>query len=267
MTHPDRSDTLQEIAKAISTFQGAMSSVTKSKTNPFFQSTYADLDSIWDACRAHLKTNGLSLIQTTAFDEGGDYLTTTLLHISGEYILGRYRLSPVKPDPQSMGSAMTYARRYAMSAILGVSADDDDDGERSMGDRGNQPARRTPSRQVKEQTPDQQEQPSVYCEEHGTDWFRKGRMKGYAHPIGDTGQWCNMPALAVENVQGGEPRETPRRTAIRLIKDMGMIDPGDFDAWAAVHCRGVEGLPTIEWNDEQWVAVRDALIATNEGAV
>lgn len=108
---------------------------------------------------------------------------------------------------------------------------------------------------------------TFHCEEHSTSWFRKGKMKNHAHPIGDTGQWCNMPALAVENVQEGEPRETPKRAAIRLIKDMDMIDPEAFDAWAAVHCRGVEGLPTIEWNDEQWVAVRDALIATNEGAV
>lgn len=138
----DRSESLIELAKALSKFQSAVTSVPKSSVNPFFHSKYASLDTVWDACRKPLADNGLALIQLTAEAEGKLYLDTLLLHISGEFVRGRYPISPMRQtkdqgwvpsdDPQSIGSAITYARRYAMSAMLGISADDDDDAERAM---------------------------------------------------------------------------------------------------------------------------------------
>jgi hypothetical protein len=137
----DHSETVTELVAALSKFQGAMKSVSKNAANPYFRMRYADLDAIWDACRKPLADNGLSLVQMTVELDGKLYLETTLYHSTGQYLSGRYPLTPMKQekdvgwvlsnDPQTIGSALTYARRYAMSAMLGISADEDDDAERA----------------------------------------------------------------------------------------------------------------------------------------
>lgn len=125
------SEQLSELATALSKAQGEIKGATKDSTNPFFKSSYADLHSVWDACRAPLSKNGLSIIQTTDIGEEGTVLITTLLHSSGQYISGTYPINPVKNDPQSTGSALTYARRYSLSSIVGIYPSDDD-GESAM---------------------------------------------------------------------------------------------------------------------------------------
>ncbi|MDP2362296.1 MAG: ERF family protein, partial [Ignavibacteria bacterium] len=107
----------------------------KDSANPFFKSVYADLASVWEACRQALSTNGLCVIQTTDNDNGSVIVITTLIHSSGQWIRGKLRIKPVKDDPQGIGSAITYARRYALAAIVGVAPDEgeDDDGEGAMG--------------------------------------------------------------------------------------------------------------------------------------
>lgn len=115
------------LAKAQSEIQHAK----KDKRNPFFKSNYADLASVMDACRAALTKNGLAVIQTTEDTEAGLYLVTTLGHSSGAAVAGRMPIRPVKNDPQGVGSALTYARRYALAAIVGVATEDDDGNEAS----------------------------------------------------------------------------------------------------------------------------------------
>lgn len=130
----NQSDSIAALAAALAKAQGAIKPAIKDSNNPHFKSRYADLASVWDACREPLSENGLAVIQTT--DEVPDgsavLLVTTLVHSSGEWIAGRLRLNPVKADPQGMGSAITYARRYALAAIVGI-APDDDDGEAAQG--------------------------------------------------------------------------------------------------------------------------------------
>lgn len=138
----DRSETIMKLAEALSKAQGMIKGAVRDSTNPYFHATYADLASVWEACRIPLTTNGLSIIQTTDIIEGKMILITTLLHNSGEYVSGRYPIIPMRQkkdegwspaeDPQGLGSAITYARRYAMSAIIGI-APEDDDGETAMG--------------------------------------------------------------------------------------------------------------------------------------
>jgi hypothetical protein len=89
---------------------------------------YADLASVWDACRVALTKNGLSVIQTTDFDKDEVWLVTTLLHSSGDSIASRYPLRPQQQTPQGYGSSLTYARRYCLASIVGVVSDEDDDG-------------------------------------------------------------------------------------------------------------------------------------------
>ena len=119
---------LKELATAMAKAQAEIKTALKDSKNPHFKSSYADLTSVWDACRVALTKNGLSVLQITNFDAADVWLETTLLHASGESISGRYPLRPQQQTPQGYGSALTYARRYALAAMVGVVADEDDDG-------------------------------------------------------------------------------------------------------------------------------------------
>lgn len=127
-----QSESIAKLAEALSKAQGKIKGAAKDTANPFFKSKYADLASVWDACREALTENGLCVLQTT--EDGIEHVTviTTLSHSSGEWIRGRLTMKPVKNDPQGIGSAITYARRYALAAIVGV-APEDDDGEAASG--------------------------------------------------------------------------------------------------------------------------------------
>lgn len=115
-------------AEAFCRLQAAIKPAIKDATNPAFRSKYADLSAVWEAVRGPLADNGFSVIQSTDFDDKDLWLKTTILHVGGDKIEGRYPLRPTKPDPQGFGSALTYAKRYSLAAMLGVVADDDDDG-------------------------------------------------------------------------------------------------------------------------------------------
>ena len=128
VTTPMQSNCLDELGAALAKAQGELTGAKKDSKNPFFKSNYADLASIHDAIRESFSKHGLSYIQTT--EEDG-ILITTLLHSSGQWIRGRLKIDAVKKDPQGIGSAITYARRYALAAIAGV-AQIDDDAESAM---------------------------------------------------------------------------------------------------------------------------------------
>jgi len=133
----NQSEEINELATALSKFQGEMTAVKKDATNPFFKSKYATLDTIWEAIRKPLASNGLSIVQTMGTDGDSNSLITTLLHgLTGQYISGEMTLNPEKNTPQGLGSAITYARRYSLSAILGIVADEDDDAESTKEKKG-----------------------------------------------------------------------------------------------------------------------------------
>jgi len=119
--------------EALAKAQGKIENALKDKKNPFFKSSYADLASVWDACRTPLSTNGLAIIQTVEGTREGMFLNTWLGHSSGQWMTSKLPMIVMKQDPQSVGSAITYARRYALSALVGICPDEDDDGEKAMG--------------------------------------------------------------------------------------------------------------------------------------
>jgi len=123
----EQSPTLAELGKALAKAQGEIKGAIKDSQNPYFKSNYADLTSVWEACRKPLSSNGLSVIQASS-DSIPETITieTTLLHSSGEWVRGKLAMKPVKSDPQSIGSCITYARRYALAAIVGICPEDDD---------------------------------------------------------------------------------------------------------------------------------------------
>jgi hypothetical protein len=123
----EKSESITELSKALIKVQAALKPALKDKTNPYLKSKYTDLGGVWEVCRALLQENCLAVIQVSGIDTGGSYLETILAHESGEWISGRYPLKPVREDdPQALGSAMTYARRYSLAAILGIVTEDDD---------------------------------------------------------------------------------------------------------------------------------------------
>ena len=127
---PNQSQDIGKLAEALAKAQGSMEGAKKDAKNPFFKSEYSTLHSVWDACRGPLSANGLAVIQTT---EGyGDVIVvTTLCHSSGQWIRGKLSVKPQKTDSQALGSCITYLRRYALAAIVGLSPVDDD-GESTM---------------------------------------------------------------------------------------------------------------------------------------
>ena len=122
----NKSDSISKLAQALCEAQKTELFALTDKANPFFKSRYADLSSVWSAIRKPLTDNGLSVVQTMDISDVGVIVETTLLHISGEYISGRLQMTPEKNTPQGVGSAITYARRYALASIVGISPEDDD---------------------------------------------------------------------------------------------------------------------------------------------
>lgn len=121
-----QSESIAALAAALSKAQADITGALKDSSNPFFKSKYADLASCWDACRKQLAANGLCVIQTTNTTDAGVVLVTTLAHSSGEWIRGVLPVVTKDNGPQAQGSGITYARRYALAAIVGLAQIDDD---------------------------------------------------------------------------------------------------------------------------------------------
>lgn len=118
-----------KIAEALAKAQLKMKTVAKDSNNPHFGKKYASLDAVIDMVRPPLGEQGIAVSQTSEITDNGNLkLITTLFHTSGEWISSEYPVIPTKPDPQGLGSAYTYARRYTLQAILNVAHGDDDDG-------------------------------------------------------------------------------------------------------------------------------------------
>ena len=128
-----KSEEVNELAAALVNAQSEIKSAKKDSKNPFFKSSYADLPSVWEACREALGKNGLSVVQTMSTNNTQPALDTLLLHKSGQYIGGTQLLElKERNNPQAMGSAITYARRYGLAALVGIISDEDDDAEAAM---------------------------------------------------------------------------------------------------------------------------------------
>ena len=121
----NKSESIKAIAAALCNFQNEVGKIKKGETNPFFKSKYASLADILDVIQKPLSNNELAFVQ---FPEGDHQLTTMLMHTSGEWMSATYSMTPAKNDPQGLGSVITYQRRYALGAVLGLNIDDDDDG-------------------------------------------------------------------------------------------------------------------------------------------
>jgi hypothetical protein len=120
------SEQINELAAALSKAQGEIEGASKARDNTYFKSKYADLASVWDACREPLAKNGLAIIQMPRTDGNVVTIETRLVHASGQWVEDAVTAVAKDEGPQAIGSVVTYLRRYSLQSIVGVAPEDDD---------------------------------------------------------------------------------------------------------------------------------------------
>lgn len=126
------SDQMDQVFAALAEAQKIMDGAKKDATNPHFRSKYADLESVMDACRVPLATNGLAILQPTSANGPKVTVTTLIGHKSGQWIAADLEMTSAQNTPQGIGSTITYGRRYGLSSMVGIAPEDDDGNEGSM---------------------------------------------------------------------------------------------------------------------------------------
>lgn len=172
----ERSEGIAQLAGALAKAQAEIEGASKDSTNPHFKSKYADLASVWDACRKPLSKYGLSVVQLPRAEGANVTVTTLLLHNSGEFIGETLTVQAQDGKPQSVGSALTYCRRYGLSTVVGI-APEDDDGEAAQG--------RASVRTVEPRATPQPVSPAGY-----QDWLTDLRAAASDGPHGITEAWA-----------------------------------------------------------------------------
>jgi hypothetical protein len=170
----NKSETLKELAASLSKAQALIEGAAKDGNNPHFRSKYATLASVVDAVKEPLAKNGLSYTQVLHDAENAVKVETIILHMSGEWLSTGALTVPVsKHDAQGFGSALTYARRYSLSAAFGVAPEDDDGNEAAKA----APAKITPRAGSKERlTPEQLEKVNKVASSM-LDWINTGSFE------------------------------------------------------------------------------------------
>jgi hypothetical protein len=129
----ETSQTIAKIASSLLKSQMQMGNAIKDSKNPFFKSSYADLNSVREACIPFLNANGISAIQPMITKDGKNYINTILLHESGEYLSSLTEIIYSKQnDAQAQGSGITYARRYGLQSFVNIGSEDDDGNKASQ---------------------------------------------------------------------------------------------------------------------------------------
>lgn len=122
----NKSESINELAAALSKAQGELEGAKKDSLNPFFKQSYADLESVWEACRSQLSKNNIAITQIPENQENQVVVETIMTHSSGQWISGKLCMTPEKQTPQAIGVCISYARRYALAAFVGIYQKDDD---------------------------------------------------------------------------------------------------------------------------------------------
>ena len=121
-----KSPEIDKLAEALAKAQSELEGAKKESTNPFFKSNYADLHAVIKSAFPYLSKYGLSVSQGNEIIPNAICVTTTLMHASGQWLRSKVKLPLAKVDAQGVGAAITYGRRYGLSAIVGIAQYDDD---------------------------------------------------------------------------------------------------------------------------------------------
>jgi hypothetical protein len=154
-----KSDSITNLAKSLAAFQAEVENPANTAINPHFRSKYAPLNEILNTVRPTLAKHGLSVLQSPSGEGDQIIITTLLMHASGEWVeADPLVLKADRPTAQGAGSAITYGRRYSLSAVLGISSEDDDDGNGAEGKPKKTQDKPTTTQSPQQQTQQQQPQ-------------------------------------------------------------------------------------------------------------
>ncbi|OFW58460.1 MAG: hypothetical protein A2133_00840 [Actinobacteria bacterium RBG_16_64_13] len=211
VTHPTQSVEIGELAAALAKAQAEFPSVKKDQTAKIesqkgsYSYTYADLASVLEAVRGPLTKNGLALVQPMTWSDEHPWLLTRLLHSSGQWIESRYPLAMYE-RPQEMGSAITYARRYTISALLGIAAEEDDDA--AAAEKGTE-RRQEKAVDPKPPCPRCEKTKPVIASKYGEGWYCMDCKKGFSTMVtGEPGaaeaatEFTNKAAIPARGTRG-----------------------------------------------------------------
>lgn len=179
----NKSDSIIKIAPALLAAQKLIGAAKKDAKNPFFKSSYADLGAVMEVCKQPLNDNGLVVLQPVGRDEIGAYVETWIIHESGEFMSER---TPVvvksQNDPQALGSAITYSRRYGLQSFGFIPAEDDD-GNRATNHKETPPVRKEDGLTYEPTEDFEDEEAPLLCEKCGLPAEeRSGTAKGTNKP-------------------------------------------------------------------------------------
>lgn len=172
-----------QLAAALAKAQATIKNATKDAENPAFKrdgtaSKYADLASVWDACREALTKNDIAVVQKVMGGPDTVTVETVLAHKSGESITCSVTGKPTKPDVQGMGSTITYLRRYSLASMVGV-APEDDDGNASAGVSTDSKAPVTKAENVAKQAAEQQKPAGLFLDLGGGNGSNHATVTAY----------------------------------------------------------------------------------------
>lgn len=220
-----QSDTLTDLSAALVKAQQALKAAPFNRTNPHFKNKYADLASVLDTIRKPLADQGLSVTQTTEMRAGTFCLVTTLRHASGQWIASEYPL-PQTARPQELGSALTYARRYSLSAIACIAADEDDDAEGARKD-GQVATMKRENPHVTRPEDISDARPRFAADGTRTDWIDTSEFAGA----------LRMPKAKAREIFGNLGKQM-----------MATESVDDLTGWASAHAELVASLPA-DWEE------------------
>ena len=211
-----KSQEIEKLAEALAAAQGKFKPVERNQTNTFHGYKYADLQSVIEATREALTEHGLALTQGIEFGEGGRIkVICSLLHKSGQWLETDVILRPKSDSAQEIGSALTYARRYGISALLSVAPDHDDDGNAAQGIKpgdvkGQKPDPKPAKPDPKPARPAYQPQPQPQPPETPPQMVYSAKSKKFVEKLEKTLADKNLPALTpkVLEILEGKPMGT-----------------------------------------------------------
>jgi hypothetical protein len=206
--------TIAELACALAKAQGEFQNPERNRTvtvatkaGGSYSFTYATIDAVFNMARPILAKHGLSVIQCPSVGDSELIVTTRLMHASGEWIEEALAIKTASADPQALGSLVTYMKRYSYCAILGIAADEDDDGNAVSGNTVSEAKSREPNA-----CPQCGKTASVIKgkEEYGGGWLCWKKKEGCGH------SWQDAPAEPPKT--NGSPAKTPYENALAVVE-------------------------------------------------
>lgn len=212
------SETTAKLDMALAKAQASIEAAAKDKVNPAFKSKYADLSAVWDACRAALTKNGISVSQWPVHSEDSRLHLVTRLACEGEWMMCEFSIPADKQNAHGYGSAITYAKRFSLAAAIGVVADEDDD--------GNAASKAAPKQEYTRPKHGQMQGPLTIT-------ALKAKMREFAHDMEGCADMDSLDALLAQNrdvldqcerdlpdwyfgVEGGDVKGAQARVAERI---------------------------------------------------